>query len=60
MDPRLDNLPGLTQKALCEEFGINPTNIIRNARVRGLSSPDYLQQLTGWVYRKGKYYPPEV
>ncbi len=60
IDPRLDNLPGLTQKALCEEFGINPTNIIRNARVRGLSSPDYLQQLTGWVYRKGKYYPPEV
>ncbi|HBE56136.1 MAG TPA: hypothetical protein DDW56_01025, partial [Cyanobacteria bacterium UBA11366] len=59
-DKNLDNFKGLTQKSLCEEFGINPINIVRNAKVRGLSSQEYLQQLTGWVYRKGKYYPPET
>lgn len=58
-EPNLEDLSGLTQKALCEEFGINPSNIIRNAKVRGLSSPEYLQQVTGWVYRNGKYYPPD-
>ena len=60
LDKNLDNFKGLTQKSLCEEFGINPINIVRNAKVRGLSSQEYLQQLTGWVYRRGKYYPPEA
>ncbi len=59
-DKNLDNFKGLTQKSLCEEFGINPINIVRNAKVRNLSSQEYLQQLTGWVYRRGKYYPPEA
>lgn len=58
-DEQLNNLTGLTEKALCEEFGLNPSSIVRNAKMRGLSSPDYLNQITGWVYVKGKYYPPE-
>lgn len=47
---------GLTEKALCEEFGINPLNIRRNAQIRGLSRQAYLHQLTGWFYRNGLYY----
>ncbi|MFW6358618.1 MAG: hypothetical protein ACOC0N_05305 [Chroococcales cyanobacterium] len=60
LEEESDNGIGLTQKALCEEFGINPTSIIRNAKVRGLSSSDYLHQLTGWNYYNGKYYPPDL
>ena len=50
---------GLTQTALCTEFGINPNSLNRHARMRGLSNKEYLHQLTGWVYHKGKYYPPQ-
>jgi hypothetical protein len=50
---------GLTQTALCIEFGINPTTLNRHASVRGLSTVEYLHQLTGWFYRNGKYYPPK-
>lgn len=50
---------GLTQTALCIEFGINPTTLNRHASVRGLSTVEYLHQLTGWLYRNGKYYPPK-
>ncbi|HEY9613695.1 hypothetical protein [Allocoleopsis sp.] len=59
LDTNLDDGKGLTQKALCEEFGINPSNLGRNASMRGLSASDYLNQLTGWVYRNGMYYPPK-
>ncbi len=50
---------GLTQTALCIEFGINPNTLNRHASVRGLSTVEYLHQLTGWLYRNGKYYPPK-
>jgi hypothetical protein len=48
---------GLSEQALCEEFGINAHNIERNANVRGISRQAYLHQLTGWLYRDGLYYP---
>lgn len=54
-----DNLGGISQLGLCMEFGINPNNLNRHAIRRGLSTSEYLHQLTGWVYRNGKYYPPE-
>lgn len=54
-----DNLGGISQLGLCMEFGINPNNLNRHAIRRGLSTAEYLHQLTGWVYRNGKYYPPE-
>lgn len=54
-----ENDIGLTQTALCIEFGINPNTLNRHARVRGLSTVEYLHQLTGWLYRNGKYYPPK-
>jgi methyl-accepting chemotaxis protein len=59
LDNNLDDGKGLTQKVLCEEFGINPSNLVKNANMRGLSASDYLNQLTGWVYRNGMYYPPK-
>lgn len=59
LDNNIDDIKGLTQKALCEEFGINPSNLVRNATMRGLSTSDYLNQLTGWVHRNGMYYPPK-
>jgi hypothetical protein len=48
---------GITEKNLCEEFGINPFNVSRNAQIRGISRQAYLHQLTGWFYRNGLYYP---
>jgi hypothetical protein len=54
-----ENLGGLSQLGLCMEFGINPNNLNRHAIRRGLSTAEYLHQLTGWIYRNGKYYPPE-
>lgn len=54
-----ENDIGLTQTALCIEFGINPNTLNRHAKVRGLSTVEYLHQLTGWLYRNGKYYPPK-
>jgi len=54
-----ENLGGLSQTGLCTEFGINPNNLNRHANRRGLSTAEYLHQLTGWIYRNGKYYPPE-
>jgi hypothetical protein len=54
-----ENDSGLTQTALCIEFGINPNTLNRHASVRGLSTMEYLHQLTGWLYRNGKYYPPK-
>lgn len=50
---------GLTQQLLCEQFGINSTQVARNADLRNLSTPEYLYQVTGWVYQNGKYYPPQ-
>lgn len=47
---------GITEQALCQRFGLKPSRIIRNAKLRGLSSPEYLYQVTGWFYRNGKYY----
>lgn len=48
---------GVAERALCEQFGLNPTNLVRHAKMRGLSASEYLHQVTGWVYRDGKYYP---
>lgn len=47
---------GITEQALCRRFGLKPSRIIRNAKLRGLSSPEYLYQVTGWFYHNGKYY----
>lgn len=48
---------GVAERALCEQFGLNPNNLVRHAKMRGLSASEYLHQVTGWVYRDGKYYP---
>ncbi|HIK29955.1 MAG TPA: hypothetical protein IGS17_10130 [Oscillatoriales cyanobacterium M59_W2019_021] len=48
---------GVAERTLCEQFGLNPDTLMRHARMRGLSAAEYLHQVTGWVYRDGKYYP---
>jgi hypothetical protein len=48
---------GVAERALCEQFGLNSENLVKHARMRGLSASEYLHQVTGWVYRDGKYYP---
>lgn len=50
------NNQGITEQALCQRFGLKPSRIVRNAKLRGLSSPEYLYQVTGWFYHNGKYY----
>jgi hypothetical protein len=51
---------GIAERALCEQFGLNPDNLVRHAQMRGLSASEYLHQVTGWVYRNGKYYPGDT
>ncbi|MGB3239700.1 MAG: hypothetical protein WBB29_15495 [Geitlerinemataceae cyanobacterium] len=51
---------GVAEQALCEQFGLNPDNLLRHAQMRGLSASEYLHQVTGWVYRDGKYYPGDT
>ncbi len=61
IDP--DNLPpdwfGISEQVLCERFGLNPKNIARHAGMRGLSTSEYLHQVTGWIYENGRYYALE-
>jgi hypothetical protein len=61
IDP--DHLPpdwfGISEQALCDRFGLNPNNIARHAQMRGLSTSEYLHQVTGWIYENGRYYPLE-
>ena len=51
-------LEGMTQGQLCQQFGINTKNVSKKARAQGVSSQDYMESVTGWVYRDGKYFPP--
>jgi hypothetical protein len=57
-DPKKDL--GVAERTLCEQFGLNPDNLVRHAQMRGLSASEYLHQVTGWVYRHGKYYPGDL
>jgi hypothetical protein len=51
---------GVAERALCEQFGLNPETLLRHAKMRGLSASEYLHQVTGWVYRNGQYYPSDA
>ncbi|MEO0869661.1 MAG: hypothetical protein AAFY17_14730 [Cyanobacteria bacterium J06642_11] len=50
---------GLRPKELCDLFGLNYKAEALNAKLLGLSTHDYLQQLTGWQLRYERYYPPQ-
>jgi hypothetical protein len=58
-----DHLPsdwfGISEQVLCDRFGLNPKNIARHAQMRGLSTSEYLHQVTGWIYENGRYYASE-
>jgi|GEM_PF-6711717 len=51
-------LDGMTQGQLCQQFGINTKNVSKKARAQGVSSQEYMQSVTGWEFRDGKYFPP--
>ena len=51
-------LEGMTQGQLCQQFGINTKNVSKKARAQGVTSQEYMQSVTGWDFRDGKYYPP--
>ena len=49
---------GLTQGQLCKDVGINTKNVSKKARSQGVTSQQYMESVTGWTFRDGKYYPP--
>ena len=50
---------GLRQKELCDFLGLNYRAEALNAKLSGLTTHDYIQQLTGWKLCKERYYPPD-
>lgn len=48
---------GLRQKELCDFLALNYKAEAVNAKLLGLTTHDYLQQLTGWQLRHERYYP---
>ncbi len=48
----------LSQKQLCEYFGWDYKAIAQEAKAKGLSTHAYIQQKTGWILRRERYYPP--
>ena len=47
-----------SQRELCEYFGWNYQEVARQAKLQGLSTRAYVQQKTGWILDREKYYPP--
>lgn len=48
---------GLRQVELCDFLGLNYKVVVLNAKLSGLSTHAYLQQITGWQFRDERYYP---
>ena len=49
---------GLSQRELCEYFGWDYRQVASSAKALGMSTHAYVQQQTGWILRREKYYPP--
>ncbi len=49
---------GVTQKKLCELHKLDASNISKKAKKYEQTPQQYLQKITGWVFRDEKYYPP--
>jgi hypothetical protein len=50
-------LPGLRQRELCEQLGLDYKTVAAKAKALGLSTHAYVQQETGWILRDELYYP---
>ena len=48
----------LSQRELCEYFGWDYRTVATEAKAEGLSTHVYVQQKTGWILKKERYYPP--
>ena len=49
---------GISQRELCDRFGISPGNVGARAKRKDLSTAAYLQLKTGWRYIGKLWYPP--
>ena len=49
---------GLSQNKLCDLAGISSKHVARAAKSRGMSSQQFLEEKTGWIFTDGRYYPP--
>jgi len=49
---------GISQRQLCDRFGISPGNVGARAKRKDLSTAAYLQLKTGWRYIGKLWYPP--
>jgi hypothetical protein len=50
---------GLRQRELCEKLGLNYKTVATTAKLQGISTHAYIQQVTGWILRNELYYPPQ-
>jgi hypothetical protein len=51
---------GLSQKELCDRLSLNYRVVALSAKQLGLSTHAYIQQDTGWILYKERYYPPSA
>ncbi|MEO0926539.1 MAG: hypothetical protein AAFY63_11795 [Cyanobacteria bacterium J06643_13] len=49
---------GFSQRELCEYCGWDYKTVATKAKAKGLSTHAYLQQHTGWILVRERYYPP--
>jgi len=47
-----------SQRELCEYFGWDYREVARLAKKEGMSTHAYVQQETGWILKRERYYPP--
>lgn len=49
----------LSQNKICELFGIPAKSVSRKAKTRRIPTHQYVESVTGWIFKDGLYYPPE-
>jgi hypothetical protein len=53
---RVEPVPGLRQRQLCELMGWDYREVAQTAKQQGMSTHAYIQQQTGWILRLELYY----
>jgi hypothetical protein len=55
----LNRFVGLSQKQLCDRLYLNYAVVSLSAKQMKLSTHEYLQQETGWIFLGNWYYPQD-
>ncbi|MEG4409092.1 helix-turn-helix domain-containing protein [Microcoleus sp. MON2_D5] len=50
---------GISQRDLCDRFGISPANFGAMAKRKNLNTVAFFEQETGWMYVGKLWYPPQ-